>query len=58
MSIQDKIKSIFLDYAQGINHLEISIEELNVIAYRIETEVMGIEDPNAFCSLPDLTQTK
>jgi len=48
MSIQDKIKSIFLDYAQGINHLEISIEELNVIAYRIETEVMGIEDPNAF----------
>ena len=52
----EKIKSIFLDYAQGINWLEISTDELEIIAKRIEIEVMGIQDDNEFVSLKDLTK--
>ena len=52
----EKIKSIFLDYAQGINWLEISVDELDIIAKRIETEVMGVQDDNEFVSLKDLTK--
>jgi hypothetical protein len=52
----EKIKSIFLDYAQGINWLEINEVELDIIAKRIETEVMGIQDDNEFVSLKDLTK--
>jgi hypothetical protein len=52
----EKIKSIFYDYAQGIKWLEISKDDLDIIAYRIETEVMGIHDDDAFCNLTDLTK--
>ena len=55
-SNQEKIKSIFLDYAQGINHLEISVDELDIIAARIEREVMDIADDNEFVGLTDLTK--
>ena len=51
-----KIKSIFLDYAQGITWLEISSDELDIIAKRIEKEVMGVEDDNEFVDLKDLTK--
>ena len=52
----EKIKAIFFDYAQGIEWLEISKNDLDEIAKRIETEVMGIEDPNEFVNLTDLTK--
>jgi hypothetical protein len=52
----EKIKSIFLDYAQGIEWLEISKDELDIIAKRIEVEVMEIQDDNEFVSLIDLTK--
>jgi hypothetical protein len=52
----EKIKAIFYDYAQGIEWLEISKNDLDEIAKRIETEVMGIEDPNEFVNLIDLTK--
>lgn len=52
----DKIKSIFLDYAEGIYHVEISIEDLDIIAKRIETEVMNIQDDNEFVGLKDLNK--
>lgn len=52
----EKIKAIFYDYAQGVEWLEISKAELDEIAKRIETEVMGIEDPNEFVNLTDLTK--
>jgi hypothetical protein len=52
----EKIKSIFLDYAEGIYHLEIRDFELEIIAKRIETEVMGVQDDNEFVSLKDLTK--
>jgi hypothetical protein len=52
----EKIKSIFFDYAQGINWLEISVDELDIIAKRIEIEVIGIQDDNEFVSLKDLTK--
>ena len=55
-SNQEKIKSIFLDYAQGINWLEISVDELDIIAARIEREVMDIADDNEFVGLTDLTK--
>jgi hypothetical protein len=55
-SNQEKIKSIFLDYAQGINWLEISVDELDIIAKRIEREVMDIADDDEFCGLTDLTK--
>ena len=56
MSNTEKIKAIFLDYAGGINWLEISIENLDEIAKRIEIEVMGIADDNEFVNLTDLTK--
>ena len=31
----EQIKNIFLEYAQGIYHLEITVDDLNVIAERI-----------------------
>ena len=52
----EKIKSIFLDYAQGINWLEITEVELDIIAKRIETEVIGVQNDNEFVSLKDLTK--
>ena len=52
----EKIESIFLDYAEGTYHLEITKKELGIIAKRIEIEVMGIEDPNEFVGLIDLTK--
>jgi hypothetical protein len=56
----EKIKSIFYDYAQGISHngLGITTSDLDEIAKRIEIEVMGIEDPNEFVNLTDLTKKK
>jgi hypothetical protein len=54
----EKIKAIFYDYSQGIEWLEISKDELDIIAYRIETEVMGIQDDDAFVNLTDLTKKK
>jgi hypothetical protein len=58
MTNVEKIKAIFYDYAQGIEWLEISKDDLDEIAKRIETEVMGIEDPNEFVNLTDLTKKK
>lgn len=55
-SNQEKIKSIFLDYAVGMYHLDITETELEIIAERIEKEVMGIEDDNEYVSLVDLTK--
>ena len=52
----EKIKSIFYDYAQGIEWLEVSKDELEIIAKRIEKEVMGVQDDNEFVSLKDLTK--
>ena len=54
----EKIKAIFFDYSQGIEWLEISKNDLDEIAKRIETEVMGIEDDNEFVNLTDLTKKK
>ncbi len=54
----DKIKAIFLDYAQGIEWLEVSKNDLDIIAKRIEVEVMGISDDNEFVGLKDLTKEK
>jgi hypothetical protein len=58
MTNVDKIKAIFLDYAQGIEWLEISKDELDIIAKRIEVEVMGISDDNEFVTLVDLNKNK
>jgi len=52
----EKIKSIFYDYAQGIEWLEVSKEELEIIAQRIEKEVMGVQGDDEFVSLKDLTK--
>jgi hypothetical protein len=53
----EKIKAIFYDYSEGIEWLEISKDDLDEIAYRIETEVMGIEDEDAYIrNLKDLTK--
>ena len=56
----EKIKSIILDYDRhdSVNRIEFTIDELDIIAKRIETEVMGIEDPNEFVNLTDLTKKK
>ena len=56
MTNVEKINAIFYDYAQGIEWLEISKSELDEIAKRIETEVMGIQDDNEFVNLTDLTK--
>jgi hypothetical protein len=52
----DKIKSIFFDYAEGISYLEIKLEDLDIIAKRIEIEVMNIQDDNEFVGLKDLNK--
>jgi len=52
----EKIKSIFYDYAQGIEWLEVSKSDLDEIAKRIVIEVMGIQDDNEFVGLIDLTK--
>ena len=56
----DRIESIVYDYAQSYQHnkLIITTNELKEIAYRIVTEVMEINDDNAFVNLIDLTKTK
>lgn len=56
----EKIKSIFHDYARYISYddYSITLEELNEIAKRIETEVMGVVDDNEFVGLKDLTKEK
>ena len=56
MTTQERIKKIFYDYAQGIEHLEVSKSELDEIADRIATEVMGSPDDNAFVNLPDISK--
>ena len=53
---QEKIKSIFLDYAQGMMWLEIREDDLDIIAERIEREVMGVQDDNEFASLKDISK--
>lgn len=58
MTNVEKIKAIFFDYAQGTEWLEISRNELDIIAKRIETEVMKIQDDNEFVNLTDLTKNK
>jgi hypothetical protein len=52
----EKIKSIFYDYSQGIEWLEVSKSDLDEIAKRIVIEVMGIQDDNEFVGLVDLTK--
>jgi hypothetical protein len=52
----EKIKSIFLDYSQGIYWLEISIDDLDIIAARIEKDVMGIQDDNEFANVKDISK--
>jgi len=56
----EKIKAIIYDYdrSDSVNRIEFTIDELEEIANRIETEVMGIEDPNEFVNLADLTKKK
>jgi len=56
----EKIKAIILDYDRSneVNNIEFHLNELDEIAKRIETEVMGIEDPNEFVNLTDLTKKK
>ena len=56
----EKIKSIILDYDRhdSVNRIEFTIDELDIIAKRIETEVMGIEDPDFYANLTDLTKKK
>ena len=56
----EKIKSIFYDYAEGVQHngLKITTQELDEIASRIEKEVMGIEDPNEFVNLKDISKNQ
>lgn len=54
----EKIEKIILDYnrSDSVNYIKFTLEELTIIAKRIETEVMGIEDPNEFVNLTDLTK--
>jgi hypothetical protein len=56
----DKIESIVYDYAQGYQHdkLIITTNELKEIAYRIVTEIMEVNDDNAFVNLINLTKIK
>ena len=56
----EKIKAIILDYDRSneVNNIEFHLNELDEIAKRIETELMGIEDPNEFVNLTDLTKKK
>jgi len=54
----EKIKAIIYDYNRSneVTDIEFHLNELDEIAKRIETEVMGIEDPNEFVNLTDLTK--
>jgi hypothetical protein len=56
----EKIKAIILDYDRSneVTDIEFNLNELDEIAKRIETEVMGIKDPNEFVNLTDLTKKK
>jgi len=56
----EKIKSIFYGYAEEVQHngLKITTQELDEIASRIEKEVMGIEDPNEFVNLKDISKNQ
>jgi len=56
MSNREHIKKIFYDYAQGLEWLEINVTELDIIAERIEREVMGIQDDNEFVNLKDISK--
>jgi hypothetical protein len=58
MSNREHIKKIFFDYAEGREWLEININDLDIIAERIEKEVMGIQDDNEFVNLKDINKTK
>lgn len=58
MENKEHIKKIFYDYAQGIEWLEISKSDLDIIAERIEREVMGIESDNFYANLKDISKTK
>jgi len=58
MSNREHIKKIFYDYAQGLEWLEINIKDLDIIAERIEREVMGIEDDDFYANLKDINKTK
>jgi hypothetical protein len=60
IEVTEKIKSIFYDYAQGVSHngLKITTHELDEIAKRIEVEVIGIQDPNEFVNLKDISKHK
>ena len=51
-----RIKSIFYDYAYARENLEITVDELEIISKRIATEVMGINDDNAFVNLKDISK--
>lgn len=57
---QQKIRAIFYDYANrkksNYSILKISENELAIIAYRIERELMGVSDDNEFVGLKDLTK--
>ncbi len=56
MSNREHIKKIFFDYAEGREWLEINIKDLDIIAERIEREVMGIQDDNEFVNLKDISK--
>lgn len=57
MTVQEKIKAIVYDYAQSGGYwIEFNQDELNEIASRIETEVMGIQDDNEFVNLKDISK--
>jgi len=56
--IQERIKAIFYDYSEGIEWLEISKQDLNIIAERIEREVMNVQDDNEFFNLKDISKSK
>lgn len=58
MENKEHIKKIFYDYAQGIEWLEISKSDLDIIEERIEREVMGIQDDNFYANLKDISKIK
>lgn len=58
MTNREHIKKIFLDYSEGRQWLEINVTDLDIIAERIEKEVMGIQDDNEFVNLKDISKTK
>ena len=53
----DKIKSIIYDYTSGSGSCkELWDSDINEIAKRITTEVVGVNDDNEFVNLKDLTK--